>query len=392
MKQHVRSYIRNCPCCQKLSAVDAKINAAHFSTSTHAIFDTLNIDYVGPFPDKGYILVIIDTFSRWTEMFWCKDATAEYAAESLLTHFGRFVSPNMIRSDHGSHFANDLIKEFLDLTGTPHNLTLSYSSQENAIVERVNKEINRHLKGLVFDTPSLVHYAKCIPFVQRVINSSVNKRTGASPASILFADKLDLNRGILTPHLLPMVSSSNSTYITDLIEIQDNVLDAAIDSIRKCDDKHKKSTSGLTVFPIGSYVLVKKENLPTRLHTKWKGPFRVVSFIGSEYVLANLITHKHNSVHVKNLKIFNYDLSMGLPADTARRDYMEYFVEKVLNHSGDKKKPTSMSFHVKWLNYDDSHNTWEPWKNLRLCDALHVYLRNNNMSRFVPKNLEGSTD
>ena len=82
---------------------------------------------------------------------------------------------------------------------------------------------------------------------------------------------------------------------------------------------------------------------------------------------------------------------MGMPADTARRDYMEYFVEKVLNHTGDKKKPTSMSFHVKWLNYDDSHNTWEPWKTLRLCKALHVYLADNNLSCFIPKNLEGST-
>ena len=82
---------------------------------------------------------------------------------------------------------------------------------------------------------------------------------------------------------------------------------------------------------------------------------------------------------------------MGMPADTARRDYMEYFVEKVLNHAGDKKKPTSMSFHVKWLNYDDSHNTWEPWKTLRLCKALHVYLADINLSCFIPKNLEGST-
>ena len=57
MKQHVRSFIRSCPCCQKLSAVDARISAAHFSTSTHAIFDTLNIDYIGPFPDKGYIFL-----------------------------------------------------------------------------------------------------------------------------------------------------------------------------------------------------------------------------------------------------------------------------------------------------------------------------------------------
>ena len=64
MKQHVRSFIRNCPCCQKLSTVDPKINSEHFSTSTHAIFDTFNIDYLGSFPDKGYILVIIDTLSR----------------------------------------------------------------------------------------------------------------------------------------------------------------------------------------------------------------------------------------------------------------------------------------------------------------------------------------
>jgi hypothetical protein len=105
-------------------------------------------------------------------------------------------------------------------------------------------------------------------------------------------------------------------------------------------------------------------------------------------VIANLITHKELNIHLKNLKIFNYDPSMGLPADTARRDYIEYFVEKVLDHAGDTKKPTSMSFHVKWLNYDTSHNTWEPWRNLRLCEALHVYLRENKMSRFIPKNLE----
>ena len=244
MKQHVRSFIQNCPCWQKLSTIDSKINSEHFSTSTHAIFDTFNIDYLGPFPDKGYILVIIDTFSRWTEMFWCKDSNAESAADCLLAHFGRFGSPNMIRPDRGLHFANDVIEEFLDLTGTPHNLTLAYSSQENAIVERVNKEVNRHLRGLVFDTPSLEGYAKCIPFVQRIINSSVNKRKNASPASILFAYKLDLNRGILTLHLLPVLTSSNLTYITDLIDVQDKVLDAAILSPQKNDDKHKSRDHG----------------------------------------------------------------------------------------------------------------------------------------------------
>ena len=117
----------------------------------------------------------------------------------------------MIRSDRGSHFANELIKDFLDLCGTPHNLTLAYSKQENAIVDRVNKEVNRHL---VFDKQTLEGYAKSIPFVQRIINSSVNRRTGVCPAHLLFRNKFDLNRGILTPHL-SLGTHSRSTYISD---------------------------------------------------------------------------------------------------------------------------------------------------------------------------------
>ena len=163
MKQHVSTFIQNCPCCQKLSAKDPKINASHFATLNYAIFDKLNVDYIGPFPNKGYILVIIDIFTRWTELFWCADADDKSAADCLLAHFGRFGSPNMIRSDRGSHFANDLIKDFLDLCGTPHNLTLAYSKQENAIVERVDKEVNRHLRGLVFDEQTLEGYAKVNP-------------------------------------------------------------------------------------------------------------------------------------------------------------------------------------------------------------------------------------
>ena len=46
MKQHVRTFIQNCPCCQKLSAKDPNINASHFATLNYAIFDTLNVDYI----------------------------------------------------------------------------------------------------------------------------------------------------------------------------------------------------------------------------------------------------------------------------------------------------------------------------------------------------------
>jgi hypothetical protein len=62
------------------------------------------------------------------------NATAEEACKCLLIHFGRCGSPTVIRSHKGLHFANTLIEQFLKATGTLQNLTLAYSSQENAFV------------------------------------------------------------------------------------------------------------------------------------------------------------------------------------------------------------------------------------------------------------------
>ena len=45
------------------------IHADGFSTSTYTAMECLNIDYIGPFPDGGYVLVVIDTFTRWVERF-----------------------------------------------------------------------------------------------------------------------------------------------------------------------------------------------------------------------------------------------------------------------------------------------------------------------------------
>ena len=44
-----------------------------------------------------------------------------------------------------------------------------------------------------------------------------------------------------------------------------------------------------------------------------------------------------------------------------------------------------MKFHVKWLNYESIHNTWEPWSSLRTIDQLQKYLRDNDMQNVIPK-------
>ena len=89
-----------------------------FSVANYSPMVRLNIDFVGPIntdEDSGYILVIIDTFSKWVELYPCKNATAKVAAECLLQHFGRYGAPSQILSDNSSHFVNKHITEFLAL-------------------------------------------------------------------------------------------------------------------------------------------------------------------------------------------------------------------------------------------------------------------------------------
>ena len=109
------------------------IHAHGFTTSTYTPMKCLNIDFIGPFPDKGYILVIVCTFKRWVKLYCTSDATAIAAAKKLLKHFGRFGAPRQLRSDRGPHFIADVIREFLIRVGGEHDLTLAYSKKENAI-------------------------------------------------------------------------------------------------------------------------------------------------------------------------------------------------------------------------------------------------------------------
>ena len=56
---------------------------------------------------------------------------------------------------------------------------------------------------------------------------------------------------------------------------------------------------------------------------------------------------------------FIFDSALVDPLDIARRDHMEFFVEKSLDHRGNIKRRNEIEFLVRWLGYDVSNNFWE---------------------------------
>jgi hypothetical protein len=97
-RRHVTSFIRACPCCQKMALSKSPVHTKSFTIASYGTWDQIAIDSIGPLPEStdGYkhIIVFIDSFSRFIELIPVKNLTAELAADALIQIIGRYGIPN----------------------------------------------------------------------------------------------------------------------------------------------------------------------------------------------------------------------------------------------------------------------------------------------------------
>ena len=138
--------------------------------------ECLNVDAIGPLQadedGNQYILVVIDCFTRFVELFATKSTDAKTAAHCIFSMTGRTGTPSQILSDNGTQFRNEVLRELSNLLGIEQWHTLAYSKEENGIVERANKEVMRHLRAVIFDRNIRNKWSRCLPLVQRILNAT----------------------------------------------------------------------------------------------------------------------------------------------------------------------------------------------------------------------------
>ena len=52
-------------------------------------------------------------------------------------------------------------------------------------------------------------------------------------------------------------------------------------------------------------------------------------------------------------------------------------IDRILSHRGDINAKTKMEFLVRWLDYTEDDDSWEPFGNLRNTEQLITYMRND---------------
>lgn len=404
IRKDVSSYIKQCDTCQKRSHRNMQHDVAPYTTVTTRLMKNRSIDTVGPFQEdeegNKYLAVIIDTFSRWVEIYRIKNNDALSTAEALYENYGRFGAPEELKSDHGSEYVNELVTLLNERVGVKHNLTIPYSHEENGIVENANREIRKFISDLCYDKRlSKIAWSRDIPSVMRVLNTTPKTMTGMSPAYMLYAGSIDLDNKLFKYN----VSNEEKSAIkddalspwSDWLANRQLAQKVALAEAKKRtiahEETHMSNDSGKrTEFPIGSLVYKAYApskyggGKPSKQDLNWTGPYRVKSFKGSAYILEDILNNKTLApVEIHRLKACDYDPVYINPLNIRMKDFDDqYEVEEVLSHVGDFSQKKTLYFKVKWTGYEEI--TSEPWSNLRDNQMLHTYLKQKGLNKHIP--------
>ena len=399
-REHVKRFIKQCPCCQKMSYLKTQIHTHPFTVAAYEPMERLEMDTIGPLPadENGnrYILVIICCFTRWVSLYPVKDTTAKECLPAVLKHVGTFGVPCQILTDNGTQFVNEVIEELFKIIGTQHLTILPYSKEENAIVERANKEVMRHLRGMIFAHNEIAQWSDhYVPLVQRIMNTYRSSSNEAVPAQLLFGNAINLDRGIFLPQT---AITDNRIALSDwagkMLSTQDYFIKQAERQQRRKDELHiEKADPRRTVYNNGDYVLVEYQSnsiMPRKAPNKFlpnlRGPFRVIGRDQDRYTLQNCLTETIEEIHLKKIHPFFYDATYTSPREVAMRDVLTLFdVESILEHSGDRKKRSELDFLVKFRGWSEEYNLWLPYSELRDNAALHEYLIAHRMRSLIPE-------
>jgi transposase InsO family protein len=285
MTTDVQRFVAACPVCQKLRGKPRRGAAANLRV-TGGVFRHLMVDFMGPFTETcgghEYIFVMQCRFSRFIEAYATQDQSSRAAAICCVDFFGRYGIPDTMQSDNASQLKSTFVGELCTMVGVTQQFGPPYHSQSQGTVERVNSEVMRHLRALVWNAAAYTRWNELLPFAQRIINATVHSATGVAPAALVFGGRLDLSRRILRPS-----EDYESGAMTDWAhEMQQNQVEMEMLSEHRDAEISDRRTllrgpiSGVEpmTFRVDDMVLVWPPHGIRRekMAPLWLGPFKVV--------------------------------------------------------------------------------------------------------------------
>ena len=227
MDSDIEIEVKGCHNCQQNQPMPPK-SELHPWKWPERPWSRLHIDYAGPFLGKMF-LIVVDSHSKWMEVFPLNNATTHATIEKLRQAFATHGLPDKVVSDNGTPFTSSEFREFMTKNGILHIRTSPYHPASNGLAERAVRTFKHAMKRM--DTGTVETRVSRFLFHYRITPHS---STGVSPAEMLMGRRLRSHLDQLRPDVAQRVIRQQ-------------------DKQKYHHDKHAKTR----VFGIGDTVLVR---------------------------------------------------------------------------------------------------------------------------------------
>ena len=261
---------------------------------------------------NGYqsILIIIDSFTKWSECIPLRSTKVEYIARALLnTWVSRQGVMEQLHSDRGANVDSARILQALyKMLGIHKTANIAYRPQTDGAAERMVGTLKGMLWKYCQSNPH--NWVNCLDQVLFAYRTSVHSTTGFSP---FFMDKGRLPR--LPMHILMGVSPQTlmGEYYSETAHALYSKLRQAYATARehlksKQISAKKNHDVDISVqnFIAGEWAYIwkpaPKDCNYRKFYDHWRGPFKVIERVTSHSYKIKLAENKYDIVHMELMK------------------------------------------------------------------------------------------
>lgn len=355
----VAEFVAACPNCNKtrLGMRDALVPIIRTlkppKTRSAIGIDALEIT---PHSKEGYthLNVIVNLFTKFVALYPVKGVTALNLARCVWSYWCRFGHTDMVITDQGPDLNSHLFQELTSYMGMRH--TFSIVDKHANGVERINGEIVRHLRALVYDDSidgirqDIFEDPTKIDSVAYILNSEKSSETGYTPFELTYGSLsqpyLEMAKGELKEkaHNFMVNLDADLKSMQDKSRIyQDSLIAGRRDKGVPPDQHNRYQPGDFVLFDKGSKVT------PKMAH-RYLGPYSVKNHVDNDVTVQHMATGEIKKFDVQDLKIYGGTLEQA--EAMARRDSDQHVIKEITDFQGDPEVRTTLSFTVTFMDGD----------------------------------------
>ena len=292
MNKDVQVYCQACHVCATKKNAGRHRKAEMRRYDVGLPMEEIAMDLMGPFPESDvgnkYVLVVVDSFSKWMEAYPIPNIEAKTVAEKLVLEFiSRFGVPMQIKTDRGRQFECELFKQMCLLLDVEHRMSTPFHPQGNSRVERMVKVVGNLISTFC---KTQREWDKNLPLLTLAYRSTVHDVTGYTPNFVMTGREISLPLDVMMGVLPEQERRNVPEYVQVLQDRLEVCFQDVRENLKKSGEKQRKyynlSIYGKEFVP-GDLVYLRektrKKQVSPKLQPKWKGPCLIIKQFGTVY-------------------------------------------------------------------------------------------------------------